>query len=243
MSEENNNAVNESEMEVPVEETTPKQETYTAEQVENLLSALRKTRDELKFEKKNGKEKDEALKKFEQVNPDEFFQLQEERAQAEREQRAADERAKLMEQKYGAQAKEAHDAMQRSQDELAEFQKRYALEKVFFAAGGRTDAEDGDSFFDMFADKMGKRFSVDSRGLVVVIDDAGDPVLDKETGKRIDPQAYIEQYKNHRIFGAFFKGTKGSGSGLGYSNTDASGLPGIDLSGNDATPMFQHGWG
>ena len=243
MSEENNNAANESEMESNVvDETTLNQETYTKEQVDTLLRTVHKTRDEVKFLKKDLREKEEALKKFEQVNPDEFFKLQEERALAEKERTAAEERTSLLEAKYGAQAAEAIAAKEQKEKELSEFRKRYALEKVFFAAGGRTDADGGVSFFEMIADRLSNRFQLDARGEIFVVDESGDPMLDKETGKRIDPEAFLAQYKAHRIYGTFFKGSKGNGAGLGYG-TDANGMPGDDIHSMDTNTLFMKGYG
>jgi len=243
MSEENLTPAADAETAPTVEEVAPKQESYTADQVENLLSALRKTRDEVKFLKKDLKEKEEASKKFEQVNPDEYFKLQEERAAAEKERTAAEERTALLEQKYGAQAAEAIAAREQKELEFEEFRKRYALEKVFFAAGGRTDSQDGVSFFEMLADRLSSNFKLDKSGQVIVVDDSGDPVLDKETGKRIDPEAFLAQFKNHRIYGTFFKGSKGSGAGIGYGGTDAGGMPGEDLQSLSAEQLFQRAFG
>ena len=62
------------------------------------------------------------------------------------------------------------------------------------------------------------------------MDAAGDPVLDKESGKRVAAEDFIASYKVHPIYGTFFKGQKGSGAGIGYGGTDANGMPTEDLS-------------
>ena len=95
---------------------------------------------------------------------------------------------------------------------------------MFYAAGGRTDAADGVSFFDMMAQQVGGNFRQEADGSLTVVDAAGDPVLDKESGKRVSAEDFIASYKVHPIYGTFFKGAKGAGAGLGYGGTDANGM-------------------
>jgi len=78
---------------------------------------------------------------------------------------------------------------------------------------------------------------------LIVVDSQGDPVLDKESGKRIDPQEYITSFKVHPIYGTFFKGAKGSGAGLGYGGTDANGMPVEDLSSLNTDEIFLRAFG
>ena len=114
---------------------------------------------------------------------------------------------------------------------------------MFYAAGGRTDAADGVSFFDMMAQQVGGNFRQEADGSLTVVDAAGDPVLDKESGKRISAEDFIGSYKVHPIYGTFFKGAKGAGAGIGYGGTDANGMPTEDLSSLSATEMFQRAFG
>ena len=65
------------------------------------------------------------------------------------------------------------------------------LEKVFNSAGGRTDAADGVSFFDMFAEQLSSRFRQEADGSLTVVDEQGDPVLDAESGKRLSPDDFV----------------------------------------------------
>lgn len=212
-------------------------------EVDNLLKALKAERESRKQYEKEVREKSAQLEKFAEINPNEYRRLQEEAAIAERERLAAEERTSLLEEKYGAQAAEANKKAEVYQSELKEFRKRYALEKVFFAAGGRPDAADGVSFFDMLADRLGSSFRLEPNGAITVIDSNGDPVLDADTGKRIAPEEYLGTFKNHPIYGTFFRGAKGSGAGLGFGGTDANGLPSEDLGSLSPEALFERAFG
>jgi len=216
---------------------------YSEDEVQNLLKALKSEREARKIYEKEVKEKAAQLEKFAQINPDEYRKLQEEASIAAREKAAADERTALLEEKYGGQAAEAAKKAEAANRELQEFRKRYALEKVFFAAGGRTDSADGVSFFDMLANQIGGQFRLEADGNVTVIDNAGDPILDKDSGRRVNPEDYLGQFKTHPIYGTFFKGNKGSGAGIGYGGTDANGVTGEDLSSLSRDELFQRAFG
>lgn len=216
---------------------------YSEDEVQNLLKALKSEREARKTLERQHKDYEAQLSKFAQINPDEYQKLQEEAAAAAAAKAAADERTSLLEEKYGSQAAEAAKVAEAARQELQEFRKRYSLEKVFFAAGGRTDSADNVSFFDMLAAQIGGQFRLENDGSLTVVDAAGDPVLDKESGKRIDPESYLATFKNHPIYGTFFKGAKGSGAGIGYGGTDANGLPGEDLNSMSREELFLKAFG
>lgn len=211
---------------------------YSEDEVQNLLKALKSEREARKSLERQQKDYENQLKRFADVNPDEWEKLQQEASQAAAAKAAADERTALLEEKYGSQAAEAAKRAEAAQRELLDFRKRYSLEKVFFSVGGRTDSADGVSFFDMLANQIGNHFRLETDGGITVVDSAGDPVLDKESGKRINPEDYLASFKTHPIYGTFFKGAKGSGAGLGYGGTDANGLPVQDMEGMSREELF-----
>jgi len=225
--------------EVETTVTPEKGKVFTEGEVENLMKALKAERETRKNYEKEAKERAAQLERFANINPDEYAKLQEEVARAAQLQAQYGEAKEAIELKYSKQAEEAATRAEAAERRMQEFQKRYALEKVFFAAGGRTDAADGVSFFDMLADQLGGRFRQESDGSLTVVDLQGDPVLDKESGKRISPEEFVSSFKHHPIYGAFFKGTKGSGAGLGYGGTDANGMPTEDLDSLDPDQLFQ----
>jgi DNA-directed RNA polymerase subunit F len=225
------------------EQPAPNPDLIPKAEVDNLLKALKAERESRKTYEKELREKTTQLEKFAQINPEEYRRLQEEAAIAERERLAAEERTSLLEEKYGAQAAEANKKAEIYQQELKEFRKRYALEKVFFAAGGRTDADGGVSFFDLLADRLGNHFRLEPNGNITVIDSNGDAVLAADTGKRISPEDYLSTFKEHPIYGTFFKGARGSGAGIGFGGTDARGLTAEDLTSLSTEEMFERAFG
>ena len=212
-------------------------------EAENLLKALKSEREARKQYERDLKETKASLEKFAEINPEEYPRLQAEAAEAARIQAQYGEQRELLEQKYSSQAQEAAKEAAAAKTALAEYQKKYALEKVFYAAGGRTDAADGVSFFDMMAQQIGGSFRHEADGSLTVIDSAGDPVLDKESGKRVSASDFVASYKLHPIYGTFFKGAKGAGAGIGYGGTDSNGMVTEDLSSLSPDELFQRAFG
>lgn len=222
---------------VPGEDLMPRSE------AENLLKALKAEREARKQYERDLKETKASLEKFAEINPEEYTKLQAEAAEAAKMAAQYGEQRELLEQKYSSQAQEAAKEAAAAKAALADYQKKYALEKVFYAAGGRTDSADGVSFFDMLANQVGGSFRHEADGSLTVVDGAGDPVLDKESGKRVSAADFIASYKVHPIYGTFFKGQKGSGAGLGYGGTDANGMVTEDLSSLSPEELFQRAFG
>jgi len=217
----------------PVEDMMPRSE------AENLLKALKAEREARKQYEREVKETKAHLEKFAEINPEEYTKLQQEAAEAARLQAQWGEAREAIEQKYSVQAQDARKEAEAAFKALASYKKQYALEKVFNAAGGRTDSVDGVSFFDLMAGQLGGNFRQEVDGSLTVVDSAGDPLLDKDSGKRISPEDYLASYKHHPVFGTFFKGAKGSGAGIGYGGTDSNGMPVEDLTGLSNEEMFK----
>jgi hypothetical protein len=212
-------------------------------EAENLLKALKAERESRKQYEKQVKDQAAQLERFADVNPDEWTSMQAEIAKAAQLQAQYGEAREAIELKYSKQAEAAAIEASAAKNALAEYQKKYALEKVFHAAGGRTDAADGVSFFDMMSQQIGGNFRQESDGSLTVVDGAGDPVLDKESGKRISAEDFLASYKIHPIYGTFFKGAKGAGAGIGYGGTDTNGMPTEDLSTLSSSELFQRAFG
>lgn len=216
---------------------------YSPDEVANLMKALRSEREARKTYERQIKEKEQQLSKFAEINPDEYQKLQADAARAAEIESRYGESIRAIEEKYGRQAAEAEAKAKVAEGRINEFQKRYALEKVFNSAGGRTDAADGVSFFDMFAEQLSSNFRQETDGSLTVIDAQGDPILDSETGRRIAPEEYVASFKLHPVYGTFFKGVKGSGAGLNYAGTDSNGMPIEDLSGLSREELFLRAFG
>lgn len=219
------------------------EKTYSPDEVSNLMKALRSEREARKTYERQIKEKEQQLSKFAEINPDEYQKLQADAARAAEIESRYGESIRAIEEKYGRQAAEAEAKAKLAESKISDFQKKYALEKVFISAGGRTDSGDGVSFFDMFAEQMSKNFRQEADGSLTVVDAQGDPILDSETGKRITPDEYIASFKIHPVYGTFFKGVKGSGAGLNYGGTDNNGMPVEDLSDLSRDELFLRAFG
>lgn len=217
----------------PADDMMPRSE------AENLYKALKAEREARKQYEREVKETKAHLEKFAEINPEEYTKLQQEAAEAARLQAQWGEAREAIEQKYSVQAQDARKEAESANKALAAYKKQYALEKVFNAAGGRTDSVDGISFFDLMAGQLGDNFRQEVDGSLTVVDAAGDPLLDKDSGKRISPEDYLASYKHHPVFGTFFKGAKGSGAGIGYGGTDSNGMPQQDLSSMSNEELFK----
>lgn len=233
------NMISETEVTPTAPSSSASEDMMPRSEAENLLKALKAEREARKQYERDLKETKGQLERFSEINPEEYTKLQAEAAEAARTQAQFGEAKEAIELKYSKQAEAAAQEAAFAKAALQDYQKKYALEKVFFAAGGRTDAADGVSFFDMLATQIGGNFRQETDGSLTVIDGAGDPVLDKESGKRIAAEDFIASYKVHPIYGTFFKGQKGAGAGIGYGGTDANGMPTEDLSSLSRDELFQ----
>ena len=212
-------------------------------EAENLLKALKAEREARKQYERDLKETKANLDRFAEINPEEYTKLQQEAAEAARIQAQFGEAKEAIELKYSKQAEAAASEAAVAKAALADYLKKYALEKVCHEAGGRTDSADGVSFFDMMAAQVGGSFRQEADGSLTVVDGAGDPVLDKESGKRIEAAEYLASFKVHPVYGTFFKGQKGAGAGIGYGGTNASGMPTEDLTSLSREELFRKAFG
>jgi hypothetical protein len=226
-----------------VEKFSEGDEVLQNEDVAKLLKALKSEREARKTYERQNKEKEKQLEKFAEINPEEYKKLQADVARAAEIESRYGESIRAIEEKYGRQAAEAESRAKELENSNKELLKRYALEKVFNAAGGRTDAGDGVSFFDMFADQLSSRFKQEADGSLTPLDEQGDPILDSETGKRLTPEEFVNKFKAHPVYGTFFKGVKGSGAGIAYGGTDTNGLPIEDISGLSRDELFLRAFG
>ena len=227
------------ETEVATPQTSGTDDMMPRSEAENLLKALKAEREARKQYERDLKETKGQLERFSEINPEEYTKLQAEAAEAARTQAQFGEAKEAIELKYSKQAEAAAQEAAAAKSALADYQKKYALEKVFHEAGGRTDAADGVSFFDMMAQQVGSNFRQEADGSLTVVDAAGDPVLDSESGKRISAADFLGSYKRHPVYGTFFKGAKGAGAGIGYGGTDANGMVTEDLSSLSRDELFK----
>lgn len=218
--------------------------------VEKVLEALRKERQDRKqaeAERSRLAAQLQELQSGGQVDPRAFEEAQRRAQDAERERLAAEARIEEVrreaEGKFSGTLQQITEELKRERAERQRQAVRFAARDVFLAAEGRTDASsiDGKTAFDYFWSQFGERFSADDKGLYVA-DADGDPMLDSETGKRLDPVKWLQTLRDDPLHGMHFKGQYGSGGGSRGSR-DGRALPGVDLSTMSTEAKFHAAFG
>ena len=195
------------------EETTDaapssEQESYSKEEVSKLLKALHSERDARKAQEKALKESAAKLSRLESVDPEVYEKLQQEQARraeldAEMEARESERQRNYEQMKQEASARE-----QKLQGQIDHMKRHRAFETLFSSAGGK-----GGKFLDTAFDSLSSKLRLERDGSFTVIDHNGDPLLDDESGKRVDAKEWVSQYKSDDFLGFCFEPEQGYGSG------------------------------
>lgn len=201
-------------VELSGEETTQdsapsiEQESYSKEEVSKLLKALHSERDARKAQEKALKESAAKLSRLEDVDPEVYEKLQQEQARraeldAEMEARESERQRNFEQMKQEASTRE-----KKLQGQISHMQRHRAFEGLFNSAGGK-----GGKFLDTAFDSIGDRLRLESDGSFTVLDHTGDPLLDDESGKRVDAKEWVQAYKSDDFLGFCFEPEQGYGSG------------------------------
>lgn len=208
MPEENLNLDAQGADEAAVDAPSTEQESYSKEEVSKLLKALHSERDARKAQEKALKESATKLQSLEGIDKATYDRLQEEsarRAEAE----AQFETRELERQKSYEQMKQDAATRERKLEGQIEHMNRHrAFEGLFNSAGGK-----GGRFLDTAFDSLGRHLRLEVDGGFTVIDSNGDPLLDEESGKRIDAKEWVQQYKTDDFLGFCFEPEQGYGAG------------------------------
>jgi hypothetical protein len=210
MSEENLNLDVNSGVEADQVETSPstEQDSYSKEEVSKLLKALHSERDARKAQEKALKESANKLQSLEGIDKATYDRLQEEsarRAEAE----ATFEARELDRQKaFESMRQEAAVRERKLEGQISHMHRHRAFEGLFSSSGGK-----GGRFLDTAFDQIGRNLRLEENGSFTVIDSNGDPMLDEESGKRVDAKEWIGQYKSDDFLGFCFEPEQGYGAG------------------------------
>ena len=210
MSEENLNLDVNSGVEADQIDASPstEQDSYSKEEVSKLLKALHSERDARKAQEKALKESASKLQSLEGIDKATYDRLQEEsarRAEAE----ATFEARELDRQKaFESMRQEAAIRERKLEGQINHMNRHRAFEGLFSAVGGK-----GGRFLDTAFDAVGKNLRLEDNGSFTVIDSNGDPMLDEESGKRVDAKEWISQYKSDDFLGFCFEPEQGYGTG------------------------------
>ncbi len=208
MSEENLNLDAQGAEETSLDTPSTEQDSYSKEEVSKLLKALHSERDARKAQEKTIRESAQKLQALEGIDKNTYDRLQEEsarRAEAE----AQFEARELDRQKTFEQMKQEAATRERKLESQIEHMNRHrAFEGLFSSAGGK-----GGRFLDTAFDAIGSRLRLEGDGSFTVIDTSGDPLLDEESGKRVDAKEWVQEYKSDDFLGFCFEPEAGYGAG------------------------------
>ncbi len=169
------------------------------------------------------------------IDPETFAQVKAEADEAQRklaEQQQAVERVKAeAEATYGQQLRTVQEQLNAEKQARVEERRRVVLERVFQAAKGRNGADElGTSYFDLFYGQRASSYALADDGSPYVVDPTGQPVIDSETGKRVDPIAWTRTVAQRSpVLGILFEPEQGTGGGFN-SSRGAALSDGQDLS-------------
>lgn len=187
--------------------TVDDQQTYTADEIQDLMKALRAERDLNKANNKALKEAKTQLAQLEGVDPELHAKLVAESAKRQELEAETMARVTSIEKSYADQLSAAKAQQEEASQQVAYLQKQWAFEKAFAEAGGR-----GGRFTELAFRELGEKFKLEQDGTLAVIDQSGAYVLDD--GKRVKPAEFLKDYKADEVVGYWFANERGAGSGL-----------------------------
>jgi hypothetical protein len=102
-------------------------------------------------------------------------------------------------------------------------------EKAFAKAKGSFEVSeiDGSTGFDSIWDRFGPNCRTED-GVLVIVDNKGNPEIDTETGRRFDPVKWFERLRPDPVYGRHFEPAMGSGGGA-RTGRDGRMASGVDL--------------
>lgn len=216
--------------------------------VDKLLHTLNRERELREQRERETSQLRAQLRELESfVDPKAFEEANRRAELAERERQALAEQLKQREQdqqrKFEAERQQIIAELNKEKQLRQQDAIRVQAKDLFLSADGRTDAAaDGTTAFDYFWSQFASRFSRDEYGGIYVIDQDGDPVIDKESGKRIEPVKWLEQLKDDPLHGTHFRSQYGSGGGS-RSNRDGRVHAGVDISKLSTEEKFRMAFG
>lgn len=204
----------------------------------------------LRKEREERKRLERELKAMKAQLSPEARQAAEERLRAAEEaalraQEEADKKAKNLQTKYERELQAKAAALEAREQEFTQYKIRTEAQRIYQGTEGLDGiSEDGTtSFFDLWFAMKGGSLRYDDSGQLMVVDGQGDPLLDSETGKRVNIKDWVKTHHNDPVLGALFKPAYGSGSGA-RSTRDGRALPGQKLSIKDPkSSLFEAAFG
>lgn len=189
-------------------ETSTEKETYTSDEVKDLVSTVRATRQERDAKDKSLREAKAQLAQLEGVDPELHARLLADQAKRSELEAETAARVSSIERSYSEQLAEAKAQQEKASTQVQALQAQWAFEKAFTSAGGRSGR-----FTELAFRELGDQLQLQPDGSLAVIDKTGAFVLDE--GKRVQPSEWLKQFKNDEVVGYWFQPERGAGAGLG----------------------------
>lgn len=160
-------------------------------------------------------------------------------------QSAADRARQEAEQAYGVQLQQASQKTRELEARLFEREMEYQGERLFLAAKGRAVVStNGASNFGIFWREARGHFGRDEQGLFVLDRAAADgktPLIDTESGKRVDPAKYVaDVLAQDQVLMHLFEPKYGTGSNAS-GGRDMRTVNGADLDGMTSSQLIAMG--
>ena len=190
------------ETEVPTE-----QQSFSKDQVDDLLTALRSERSARRNNEKQLKELGAQLEQLKGIDPEQYAKLQAEAAKRAELESALKDQIGSIEKTYSDQLAAAEAAKKEANAQVFELQKRHAFEQALASAGGR-----GGKWTDTAYAELSQQVKLEDDGTISIVDKSGAYVL--EDGKRVKPAEWLKGFKADEFLGYAFKPERGAGSGL-----------------------------
>ena len=190
-------------------EPNTEQESFSKEEVSKLLKALHSERDARRAQEKALKESTSKLAQLEGIDKQTYDRLQEESARRAEAEAAFESRELERQKAYEEVKREAATRERKLEAQIKEMARHRAFEGLFQSVGGK-----GGKFLDTAWTQLGGQLRLEGDGSFTVLDQSGDPLLDDESGKRVDPKDWLNQFKTDSFLGFTFEPEKGHGSGV-----------------------------
>jgi hypothetical protein len=215
--------------------------------LEALRAALRKERKANRSDRREAARLKAQLAEVEGLNPDVLREAQRKAEEAEREAQAREEQYQLriqtLEQKQVKALESVKAELEAERQARERDQIMVMVDRVYQANKGlKAASADGKrSAFDAFWLEFGDQFGRDKQGLFVR-DEDGDPMVDDETGKRVDAAAFMEKLRQDPLHSRHFEPEYGAGGGS-FSGRDRGLNRAADLTGMSQDAKFKYAFG
>ena len=183
------------------------QNSFSKDQVDDLLTALRSERSARRTNEKQLKEMSAQLDQLKGIDPEQYAKLQAEAAKRAELESSLKDQSGSIEKNYAEQLHAAEEAKKNSNRQVLDLQKRHAFEQALATAGGR-----GGKWTATVYAEVQDSIRLEEDGSITVVDKSGAYIL--EDGKRVEPSDWLKQFKSDEFLGYAFKPERGAGSGL-----------------------------